>query len=181
MNTYIERIYNEECFYEYNSFFKENSLLIKNVVSKFLRTKYKNISSYDVDEIFQEVAFKIIKNGYIEKYSSEKSSLKTWMYIISRSVAVDYMRKRQVIYINVDDIKELPEPETSEVSFSVPAGLLSKRQSEVLRMIFWGDLKAVEVAQQLGITARTVRCIKHQAINKLRRHFGAARERRVVS
>ncbi|WP_320171701.1 sigma-70 family RNA polymerase sigma factor [Maridesulfovibrio sp.] len=181
MNTYFERNIEDKYAYDTDNFFKENSMLIKNVVSKFLRTKYTNISSSDVDEVFQEIAFKVIKNGYIEKYSSEKSSLKTWLYIISRSVAVDYMRKNRRIYINVDDMEDVSEPENSKISFSMPEGLLSKRQSEVIRMIFWGDLKAVEVAEQLGITARTVRCLKHQAINKLRRHFGVTRERRVIS
>ncbi|WP_432734578.1 sigma-70 family RNA polymerase sigma factor [Maridesulfovibrio sp. FT414] len=181
MNTYIGK-YNKEYYCsDYDEFFNENSNLIKNVVNKFLRSKYGNVSSCDVDEVCQEIAFKIIKNGYIDKYSSEKSSLKTWMYIISRSVAIDYMRKSQIIYINVDEIDDIPVPEIPNISISIPKGLLTARQIEVLRMIFWGDLKAVEVAQQLGITARTVRCIKHQALNKLRRHFGASRERRSVS
>lgn len=181
MNTYFERKFESEEYDSIDVFFNENSPLIRNVVNKFLRSNFNNISCHDVDEVFQDIAFKIIKNGYLEKYSSEKSSLKTWLYIISRSVAIDYIRKNQRTYINVDELSDVPEVDIPEVTFSVPEGLLSKRQSEVLRMIFWGDLKAVEVAEQLGITARTVRCIKHQAINKLRRHFGAATERRVVS
>lgn len=181
MNTYIKENFDYKHLYDVDSFFRENNDLIKNVVGKFLRTKYNNVSSYDVDEIFQEVAFKILRNGYISKYSSEKSSLNTWLYIISRSVSIDYMRKMKCIYINVDEFEDVAEFEKDEISFSIPEDLLSKRQSEVIRMIFWGDLKAVEVAQHLGITARTVRSLKHQAILKLRRHFGAPKVRRVVS
>ncbi len=181
MNTYIKENFEYNHLYDVDSFFQNNANLIKNVVGKFLRTKYTNITLYDIDEVFQEVAFKIVKNGYISKYSSEKSSLNTWLYIISRSVAIDYMRKKKRIYINIDDFEDVVEFEEDEISFSIPEGLLSNRQSEVIKMIFWGDLKAVEVAQHLGITARTVRSLKHQAILKLRRHFGATKVRRVVS
>ncbi|NDV25221.1 sigma-70 family RNA polymerase sigma factor [Desulfovibrio sp. JC010] len=181
MNTYIKENLTCNSVDVVNSFFRDNSLFIKNVVSKFLFTKYNGASKVDVDEVCQEIALKIIKNNYISKYSSEKSSLNTWLYIISRSVSVDYMRKINPIYTNVDDLEEIPEIENEQVDFNLPDGLLSKRQNEVVTMIFWGDLKAVEVAQQLGITSRTVRCIKHQAIQKLRRHFSAGDKRRVVS
>ncbi|WP_027721678.1 sigma-70 family RNA polymerase sigma factor [Maridesulfovibrio zosterae] len=181
MNTYIKENFEYNDFNNVDVFFKENTKLIKCIVNKFLRSKYNSISSYDIDEVFQEIAFKIVKNKYIEKYSSEKSSLNTWIYIISRSVSIDYMRKRHCIYINVEDLDDYAAEDIEKVKLTIPDGLLSKRQSEVLQMIFWGDLKAVEVAQHLGITARTVRCIKHQALLKLRRHFGAARVRRIVS
>ncbi|WP_421900822.1 RNA polymerase sigma factor [Maridesulfovibrio sp.] len=181
MNTYIEKKYEYISEREVSCFFNENINFIKNVVNKFIFSKYVGASKNDVDEVCQEVALKILKNDYISKYSSEKSSINTWLYIISRSVAVDYMRKNNRIYINVDDLEDIPELEKDKVELNLPVGLLSKRQDEVVRMIFWGDLKAVEVAEQLGITSRTVRCIKHQAIQKLRRHFSAASERRVVS
>ena len=76
------------------------------------------------------------------------------------------MRKNNRIYINVEDLEDIPEPENEKIDFNFPEEILSNRQKEVVRMIFWGDLKAVEVAEQLGITSRTVRCIKHQAIQK---------------
>lgn len=181
MNTYIEKEYEYISDRDVNYFFNENVNFIKNVVNKFLFTKYIGATKIDVDDVCQEVALKILKNDYIAKYSSEKSSLNTWLYIISRSVAVDYMRKNNRMYINVDELEEIPESENEKVDFNLPEGILSKRQDEVVRMIFWGDLKAVEVAEQLGITSRTVRCIKHQAIQKLRRHFSASSQRRVVS
>lgn len=181
MNTYLNTKCNYKLNNEFECFFEDNSVLIKNVIKKFMYTKYRDVSPFDIDEVFQEVAFKIIKNGYIYKYSSEKSSLNTWLYIICRSVSIDYMRKRISLCEDASEIDDVVAPEAKEIDFTVPGGLLSKRQAEVLQMIFWGDLKAVEVAEQLGIKARTVRCIKHQAINKLRRHFAADRERRVVS
>lgn len=181
MNTYIEKEYEYISDRDVSCFFYDNVNFIKNIVNKFLFTKYIGVSKSDVDEVCQEVALKIIKNNYILKYSSKKSSLNTWLYIISRSVAVDYMRKNSRLSINIDDLENIPELEKDKVEFNLPEGLLSKRQNEVVRMIFWEDLKAVEVAEKLEITSCTVRCIKHQAIQKLRRHFLAARERRVIS
>ncbi|WP_320008102.1 RNA polymerase sigma factor [Maridesulfovibrio sp.] len=181
MNTYIDK----KCEYisekEVNYFFKKNINFIKNVVNKFIFSKYIGADKNDVDEVCQEVALKIIKNDYILKYSSKKSSINTWIYIISRSVAVDYMRKNNRIYINVDDLEDFSECDREKNDFNIPEGLLSERQNEVVRMIFWGDLNAVEVAEQLGITSCTVRCIKHQAIQKLRRHFSADDKRRIRS
>jgi len=181
MNTYIKESADYKSNYDSSVFFKDNRNFIKNVVRKFLFTKYISTTDSDVDEVCQEVALKIIKNDYISRYSSEKSSLNTWLYIISRSVAVDYMRRNNFLYINVDDLEEISEIENETIDFNFPEEILSKRQKEVVRMIFWGDLKAVEVAEQLGITSCTVRCIKHQAIQKLRRHFSAADKRRFVS
>ncbi|WP_319779910.1 sigma-70 family RNA polymerase sigma factor [Maridesulfovibrio sp.] len=181
MNTYIDKRYEYISEKEMSCFFYENISFIKNVVNKFIFSKYVGADKSDVDEVCQEVALKILKNDYISKYSSEKSSIKTWLYIISRSVAVDYMRKNNRIYINIDELEDFAECEKDKNDFNLPEDILSKRQNEVVRMIFWGDLNAVEVAEQLGITSRTVRCIKHQAIQKLRRHFSAADKRRVVS
>ncbi|WP_320172829.1 sigma-70 family RNA polymerase sigma factor [Maridesulfovibrio sp.] len=181
MNTYIEHKYEYISEREISCFFNENINFIKNVVSKFVFSKYSGATRNDVDEVCQEVALKIIKNDYISRYSSEKSSINTWLYIISRSVAVDYMRKNNRIYINIDDLEDFAEQKNEKIDFNFPEEILSNRQKEVVRMIFWEDLKAVEVAEQLGITSRTVRCIKHQAIQKLRRYFSAATKRRVVS
>ncbi|WP_051677152.1 RNA polymerase sigma factor [Maridesulfovibrio frigidus] len=181
MNANIHSIYDQEDAVSVEQFFKDNNIKIKNDIGSFLKTKFNCIKQCEVDEIFQEVAFKIIKNNYIAKYSSDKSSLNTWLYIISRSVAIDYMRK---MYRNTLLIDEYTEPSVVEVqsyTIKIPRGMLSERQTQVIKMIFWGDLRAVEVAEQLGISPQTVRSIKHQAITKLRRYFGAESERRIVS
>lgn len=181
MNANINQIYDNIKLCNAENFFKENNIRIKNDIGCFLKTKFNYITKYDIEEIFQEVAFKIIKHNYLSKYSSDKSSLNTWLYIISRSVSIDYMRKLQKNYQYIDEYEESTAVDIPKSTITIPKGLLSERQNQVVKMVFWGDMRSVEVAEQLGISPQTVRSIKHQAIAKLRRYFGAETERRIVS
>ncbi|SDL37235.1 RNA polymerase sigma-70 factor, ECF subfamily [Maridesulfovibrio ferrireducens] len=181
MKENIHSIYDNKNAINVDQFFKDNNIKIKNDIGTFLKSKFNCIKQFEVDEIFQEVAFKIIKHNYITKYSSDKSSLNTWLYIISRSVTIDYMRKMYRNTLIIDEYTEPSVVESQNYTLKIPRGMLSERQTQVIKMIFWGDLRAVEVAEQLGISPQTVRSVKHQAITKLRRYFGAESERRIVS
>ncbi|WP_291327515.1 sigma-70 family RNA polymerase sigma factor [Desulfovibrio sp. UCD-KL4C] len=181
MSANINQLYNSNELCNIEKFFKDNNIKIKNDIGNFLKTKFHYITKFDIEEIFQEVAFKIIKNNYLSKYSSDKSSLNTWLYIISRSVSIDYMRKLQKNFQYIDEYEESPTIDIPKSTITIPNGLLSERQNQVIKMVFWGDMRSVEVAEQLGISPQTVRSIKHQAIAKLRRYFGAETERRIVS
>ncbi|BCS87648.1 hypothetical protein PSDVSF_08900 [Pseudodesulfovibrio sediminis] len=75
-------------------------------------------------------------------------------------------------------LTDLPSLETEagdeSALFSLPADVLTKRQTEVITLYYKEGLVACEIAAALGITARTVRSIKFQALNRLRKYYGAA-------
>ncbi|QJB57226.1 sigma-70 family RNA polymerase sigma factor [Pseudodesulfovibrio sp. zrk46] len=160
----------------YNELFQDHSRLIFKLINNFIKAKNINLHTSEVDDIFQEVALKIFKNDYLTKYNNEKSSFITWLNIICRTTAIDYYRKKirwmESVLTKEDTTAQL---ETADpVVFSLPAGVLTDRQAQVITLFFQEGLVAREIAAALDITPRTVRSIKFQALERLRNHYGAS-------
>ncbi|BDQ36982.1 hypothetical protein SYK_13420 [Pseudodesulfovibrio nedwellii] len=159
----------------YDELFKKHSKLIFKLIYNFINAKNIRLHNSEVDDIFQEIALKIFKNNYLLKYNKEKSSFITWLNIICRTTTIDYYRKKirwtESVLTETHHITE--EPNIDAAIFSLPAGVLTARQTEVITLLFKEGMVACEVATALGITARTVRSIKFQALNRLRTYYGA--------
>ncbi|WFS63298.1 sigma-70 family RNA polymerase sigma factor [Pseudodesulfovibrio thermohalotolerans] len=160
----------------YESLFKEHSRLIYKLIINFVKSRNINLHSSEIDDIYQEIALKIFKNDYISRYNAEKSSFITWLNIICRTTAIDYYRKklRWMEAVLTDAHPHNSEGGLDTTLFSLPAGVLTDRQAEVVTLYFKEGLIACEIARKLGITSRTVRSIKSQALNRLRIHYGAS-------
>lgn len=169
----IEKRYDE---ISYESLFKEHSRLIYKLIINFVKSRNINLHGSEIDDVYQEIALKIFKNDYISRYNVEKSSFITWLNIICRTTAIDYYRKklRWMESVLTDEPLRNPEGGLDTSLFSLPAGVLTDRQAEVLTLFFKEGLIACEIARKLGITSRTVRSIKSQALNRLRIHYGAS-------
>lgn len=160
----------------YESLFKEHSRLIYKLVINFVKSRNINIQAAEIDDIYQEIALKIFKNDYISRYNDEKSSFITWLNIICRTTAIDYYRKklRWMESVLTDAPPRSSEGGLDAEPFSLPAGVLTDRQTEVVTLFYRDGLIAGEIARKLGITSRTVRSIKFQALDRLRAHYGAS-------
>lgn len=160
----------------YDILFKEHSLLIFKMINNFIKAKNIRLHQSEVDDIFQEVALKIFKHDYLSKYNKEKSSFITWLSIICRTTVIDYYRKKirwmEEVLSDSGSIKT--EGGVDSSIFSLPAGVLTQRQTEVITLYFKDGLVAGEIAAALDITSRTVRSIKFQALNRLRKYYGAS-------
>lgn len=160
----------------YEVLFKEHSKLIFKLINNFVKAKNLLLHNNEVDDIYQEIALKIFKNDYLSKYNTEKSSFITWLNIICRTTTIDYYRKRMRWMESVLEESETPDTEGSKdpAMFSLPTGVLTERQEQVITLLFKEGLVPGEVADALNITARTVRSIKFQALERLRNYYGAA-------
>jgi len=158
----------------YRKLFSKYSRLIFKLITDFVRSQNINLHPSEIDDIYQEVAMKIFKYDYISKYKKEKSSFITWLNIICRTTAIDYYRKnmRWMEFVLADD-EAADCGEETPPAFSLPAGVLTDRQAEIITLIFREGLSTSEVAGRLGITSRTVRSLKFQALARLRVHYGA--------
>jgi RNA polymerase sigma-70 factor (ECF subfamily) len=141
-----------------------------------VKSRNINLQDPEIDDIYQEIALKIFKNDYISRYNDEKSSFITWLNIICRTTAIDYYRKklRWMESVLTDAPANGSEDGLEAAMFSLPAGVLTDRQAEVVTLFYKDGLIACEIAQKLGITSRTVRSIKFQALDRLRAHYGAS-------
>ncbi|MEZ7196807.1 RNA polymerase sigma factor [Pseudodesulfovibrio karagichevae] len=169
----IQKRYDE---ISYESLFNEHSRLIYKLIINFVKSRNINLQTSEIDDIYQEIALKIFKNDYISRYNDEKSSFITWLNIICRTTAIDYYRKklRWMESVLTDAPPRSSEGGLEAAMFSLPAGVLTDRQAEVITLFYKEGLIACEIAQRLGITPPTVRSIKFQALDRLRSHYGAA-------
>lgn len=168
----IQKRYDE---ISYESLFKEHSRLIYKLIINFVQAKNIDLHRTEIDDIYQEIALKIFKNDYISRYNDEKSSFITWLNIICRTTAIDYYRKklRWMEAVLSDGGPRNSEGGLDTTLFSLPAGVLTDRQAEVITLYYKDGMVAGEIAQALGISPRTVRSIKFQALDRLRAHYGA--------
>lgn len=169
----IERSYEE---ISYDNLFKKYSHLIFKLIKNFIVAKNIHLHSTEIDDIYQEVALKIYKNDYLSKYDNKKSSFITWLNIICRTTVIDYYRKRMrwMEEVLFDDESTHTEDDIDAGPFSLPVGILTDRQTQVITMFFKEEMDTGEIAFALGITCPTVRSIKFQALARLREHYGAA-------
>lgn len=130
----------------------------------------------DVEEVIQNVYLKLLQNdrALLRRYDPGRASLTTWIGLITRSVAIDYLRRQkntlplnEETAVDADALEHSPDTATIDL----PRGLLSGRQALVLRLLFDREMEPAEVAEFLGVDVQTVRSTKHKAIAKLRRYY----------
>jgi len=158
----------------YKMLFSKYSKLIFKLINDFVKSQSMDLHPSEVDDIYQEVAMKIFKYDYISKYKKEKSSFITWLNIICRTTAIDYYRKnlRWMEFV-LGEEEAMDRAEEIPPAFSLPAGVLTDRQAEIITLLFRDGLSTSETAIRLDITTRTVRSLKFQALTRLRTHYGA--------
>lgn len=172
MHTLINTINTQDREIKFDLFFNKYSTIIFSLIYKSARTYNIKLKKSDAEDIFQEIAIKIIKNRYLEKYDEKRSSITTWLAVICKTSVIDYCRK----------LFRIQSSETSEDAlcrvkvkgkepFLLPNGVLTKRQTEVINFIFKDGLEANDIAEWLDISPSTVRAIKFQALERLRNHF----------
>ena len=79
----------------YNNIYKEYHLKILGFF------KYKINSPEDAEELANNVMIKVYKNLHL--YDEEKSTLKNWIFAISKNVLIDYFRKSKVKKLSLEN------------------------------------------------------------------------------
>ena len=93
--------------------------------------------------------------------------------MVSRSVALDAVRRRRPPSVTLDDAPEaaVAVAAVEPTRLKIPAGLLSPRQELILTMLYDRDMDPTEIGTALGIDPQTVRSMHHKALTRLRGHF----------
>lgn len=146
---------------------------MRSCIGAFFISVGKDFDQDDVEEVFQETALKILRNNYLDRFDETRSSLTTWLGMIARTTAIDHLRRRRMETTGLDETEPAPDTDFDAAvePLAVPLGLLTDRQREILELSFQAGLDAPEIARRLRISPPTVRSIKRQAIERLRRHF----------
>jgi len=164
---------------QWDIFVEQYSALIYSVIRKILLNYLKNASDWDLNEIFQEVFVRLIKDDHylLRTYDPAKSSLSTWLTIVTRSTAIDFLRKSPPQHESIEN-REIAAPNdenNTSLPLTIPKHLLTGRQKLVLELLFEKDLDVAQAAQIVGVDAQTIRSTKHKALEVLRRYFSKER------
>lgn len=129
----------------------------------------------DVEDVCQEVLYRLLlgERRLLATYDPQRGSFRTWLAVVSRSTAMDFLRRREsATHLPLDEAElTARDPDIAEQVLELPSGVLSPRQRTVLRMLFEQGLDAGEIAQQLDIHPQTVRSLRHSGLAKLKQHY----------
>jgi RNA polymerase sigma-70 factor (ECF subfamily) len=129
----------------------------------------------DLADLVQDVFVRLCKDDYrmLRNYDPARASLVTWLTVVSRSVALDAMRRKYVTQVNIDDAPEaaLAVSPRESAKITIPPGLLTARQALVLSLLYDRDMDPAEVASKLDVDVQTVRSTHHKALTRLRQYF----------
>jgi RNA polymerase sigma factor (sigma-70 family) len=152
-----------------------------------IRMKTERASEEDAKDAAQEVFLRLVRDDFrlLKTYNPEKASLSTWLTIVARSTAIDHLRRHapKAKFTPLDE--DMPDETARGISDAfdggllgdLPPGLLSEGQRRVLTMLYEEDLDVAEAAAALNVQAQTVRSLKHQALTRLRAHYGVHSDR----
>jgi len=129
-------------------------------------------SESDRDDVFQATFLKLHRSRH--RYS-DRFSFAQWIFTITRSVFLDYMKSK-------DKLEALGEPHLEGVAgdlappsemFSVQFQNVSDRQQTALKMRYAEGLEFEEIAKRMNSKANTIRQLISRAVRKLRRAYGS--------
>lgn len=157
----------------WDSFVVASTPLINSVIRRALNS-YR-LSEDDVMDAAQDVFVRLCANEFrlLKTYDPARASLATWLAVVARSAAVDYARRRRQPTSALDDAPEaaLAVEDKHVEKLKIPEGLLTERQTLILKCLYDEERDVAEVAQLLKIDAQTVRSTHHKALLRLREHF----------
>ena len=162
----------------WDAFVSRYGPLIFAAVSRTLRTHTSSFDRQTAEDMAQNVFLKLIDKDFrlLRAHDPSRSSLRTWLTIITRSTTIDFLRRKRLPTIALDQAPPLSvssedSPEPAGATENLPVGLLSPRQRLVLHLLFDREMSPEDVARLLGISPQTVRSSKHKAIQRLREHL----------
>jgi len=133
----------------------------QNKVYSFLRKRLNNEDS--CAEVFQNIFLKLHKSKHL--YNPKYLFLK-WLYTISRSVMLDYLKKprRETVEFKEELFLTTQKNETADIDLTG----LSEREKAVIQRKYFSDEDYSEISVALKISQSNARKILSRAIAKLK-------------
>jgi RNA polymerase sigma-70 factor (ECF subfamily) len=133
----------------------------------------------DAEEVVQDVFVQVWKDAH--RFDAARGSIKTWLFTITRSRALDRWRSRRTAEQRLASAEELPELEApdgdpaaqSQLSRLVARqmGRLSAKERTVLTLAYFEGLTQEEIAERIGEPLGTVKGRARSGLAKLHSLF----------
>lgn len=157
----------------WDAFVVASAPLINAVVRRTLAGS--RVSEEDITDAAQDVYVRLCANQFrlLKTYDPARAGLATWLAVVTRSTSVDYARRRRQATQPIDDVPEsaLAVEDRHVERLKIPPGLLTERQTLILKCLYDEERDVAEIARMLKIDAQTVRSTHHKALLRLREHF----------
>lgn len=155
---------------DYEDFYSDNYSRVLYYV------KNKINSAEDAEDLVSEV-FMYCYSHY-DDYDPEKSSIKTWLYLIVNSRIKNFYRDHNVTYVDYEVVSETMQDQSIDLDEGVYLeqlhGALMKaikslpeRQQKIVMMRYFENCSSEEIAARLGTSPGNVRVLLSRALDKL--------------
>lgn len=125
------------------------------------------------EDVFQETAARAWKHARF--LGTRHESLRPWLFTVTRNLAIDQHRARQVRPLEHMSVEELDLSSDNTASaidshvVSQALGELNEQQRTVIWLMYYLECSVAQAAEHLGIPAGTVKSRAFYAVRALRR------------
>ena len=161
----------------WDAFVHRYAPVILAAVRRILIARGLTADQQTAEDITQDVFLRLVRDDFhlLRTHDHNRSALTTWLNIIARSSAIDFLRRKQLpttpLDLAANIASPLQAPDPASATENLPPGLLTARQRLVLHLIFDREMEILQIASLLAISPQTVRSTRHKAIIKLRKHL----------
>ena len=162
---------------QWKIFVRQVSPVVFSVIKKTLAAAGQD--SGEVHDILQDLFVRLCDNDFriLKKYDPKRAKLTTWLSVIARNMAIDYLRRCRFKYTSLDEVEyEKSEEHASKFDgdeIVLSFDTLPPRQMMAMKLLYEKDMDVREVARFMGVTEQSVRSMRHKAIKKLRGIVGS--------
>ena len=145
--------------------------------------RYRCQSEQEAEDLTSCIFEKLYKK--FNNYNSDKASLEVWIFVIARSVTVDFFRwkkfralfpfttvQEETLVSQQDNPAEKVEQADTEKQLQEVLQILSDQEREILNLHYYQHLKQTEIATIMNLTQSNVGVILHRAVKKIKMKFG---------
>jgi RNA polymerase sigma-70 factor (ECF subfamily) len=161
---------------DWSAFVEWSAPLIHRAVSRVAggdRPPFSNAE--EREDVLQEVYARLYKNErrLLRQFDPERAAFSTWLALVARSAALNTLRKTPPPALPLFDVPEEKLSFESDQSASIvlPEGVLTDKESVILRMEYDEGHSLEEIARNLKLSRRTIYNCKSTALKKLRLHL----------
>ena len=126
----------------------------------------------EAEDLQSEVFFKVCKNA--DRFDTEKASISTWIYTITRNTLTDYFRIRKLdtelpedLVWEADPYEEIYREETlGELATALKT--LDEQERDLIILHYYENLPLTEICERLDMSYGRTKILHNQALRKLR-------------
>lgn len=145
--------------------------------------RYRCQSEQEAEDLTSCIFEKVYKK--FNTYNPGKAGLEVWVFVIARSVTVDFFRwkkfrsllpfttlQEETLTAPHDNPAENLEQDNEEKQLQEILQILSAQEREILNLHYYQHLKQTEIATIMNLTQSNVGVILHRAVKKIKMKFG---------